>query len=209
MRVRLSPGALRRPGGWNGRHAALKRRALTGARVRLPPWTTMEGEPARCRRRLEPGGNRQVWGSRPPPSTSPRARRRSSARATGRRPGDGARPHSKRVCVFTGVGFESSAFRMESERWLVGGPPGKRCGLEKGLRIVPSALRSPGTSSGSWVPARLLRGELLQGEAGSTPARSAAHHCCSRVPGRSSLNPRASSVSRSFPKARRHMEHSS
>jgi len=44
------------------------------------------------------------------------------------------------------------------------------------------ALRSPqfsGTSSGSWVPARLLRGELRQGEAGSTPARSAAHHCCS------------------------------
>ena len=44
---------------------------------------------------------------------------------------------------------------------------------------MPSALRCPGTSSGSWVPARLLRGELLQGEAGSTPARSA-HHCCSR-----------------------------
>ena len=61
-----------------------KRGALAGVRVRLPPWTTMEGEPARRRRRLEPGGHRQVWGSRPPPSASPRARRRSSARASGR-----------------------------------------------------------------------------------------------------------------------------
>ncbi len=61
-----------------------KRGALAGVRVRLPPWTTMEGEPARCRRRLEPGGHRQVWGSRPRPTASPRARRRSSARAPGR-----------------------------------------------------------------------------------------------------------------------------
>lgn len=30
MRVRLSPGALRRPGGWNGRHAALKTRCPHG-----------------------------------------------------------------------------------------------------------------------------------------------------------------------------------
>lgn len=55
-----------------------KRGAFTGVRVRIPPWTTMEGEPARCRRRLEPGGHHQVWGSRPPPSASPRVRRRSS-----------------------------------------------------------------------------------------------------------------------------------
>lgn len=42
-----------------------KRGALAGVRVRLPPWRTMEGEPARRRRRLEPGRHRQVWGSRP------------------------------------------------------------------------------------------------------------------------------------------------
>ncbi len=45
-----------------------KRGALTGVRVRLPPWTTMEGEPARRRRRREPGRHRQGWGSRPSPS---------------------------------------------------------------------------------------------------------------------------------------------
>ena len=39
-----------------------KRGALAGVRVRLPPWTTMEGEPARCRRRLEPGGPRKGVG---------------------------------------------------------------------------------------------------------------------------------------------------
>lgn len=32
----------------------------------------------------------------------------------------------------TGVGFESSAFRMESERRMVGGPLGKRRGPARG-----------------------------------------------------------------------------
>jgi len=48
---------------------------------------------------------------------------------------------------------------LESERWLVGGPRGKRRSPARGWGSCPP-LSAPGTSSGSWVPARLLRGEL-------------------------------------------------
>ena len=48
-----------------------------------------------------------------------------------------------------GVGFESSAFRMESEHRMVGGPPGKRCGLEKGAE--DRALRSPLSWNVIWL----------------------------------------------------------
>ncbi len=87
------------------------------------------------------------------------------------------------------LGMEPDLIRNECESspaWGSSPPPSawranadwSAARLESG--VVPRgaedrALRSPlfGTSSGSWVPARLLRGELLQGEAGSTPARSA------------------------------------